>query len=92
MILGFKDQATRDLFDGLDSRSARTIPKEIWDVARRKLDQLNRATTIQDMRAPPNNRLMKFGGGYKVRINDQYRMTFKFSGGNASDVLVSDTH
>lgn len=92
MILGFKDQATRDLYDGLDSKAARTIPKAIWEVARRKLDQLNRATSIQDMRAPPNNRLMKFGNGYKVRINDQYRMTFVFAGGNATDVQISDTH
>jgi len=92
MILGFKDQATRDVYDGLDSRAARRIPRELWEVARRKLDQLNRAATIQDMRAPPNNRLMKFGNGYKVRVNDQYRMTFNFDRGNATDVLISDTH
>lgn len=92
MILSFGSQATRDVYDGLESRAARTIPKELWGVARRKLDQLNAATTIQDMRAPPNNRLMKFGNGYKIRVNDQYRLTFNFDKGNATDVLISDTH
>jgi toxin HigB-1 len=44
------------------------------------------------MKAPPNNRLMKYAGGYKIRVNDQYRITFKFERGNATDVMVSDTH
>jgi proteic killer suppression protein len=92
MILGFKDTATRDIYDGLDSKAARQIPKELWAISRRKLDQLNRATSIDDMRAPPNNRLMKYKDGYKIRVNNQYRITFKFDNGNATDVLVSDTH
>lgn len=92
MILSFKDQATKDIYDGLDSKAARKIPKEVWVVARRKLDQLNRAITTDDMKAPPNNRLMKFRDGFKVRVNDQYRLTFKFANGNATDVLISDTH
>ena len=92
MILGFKDTATRDIYDGLDSKPARQIPKELWAIARRKLDQLNRAATIEDLRAPPNNRLMKYKGGYKIRVNNQYRITFKFDKGNATEVCVSDTH
>lgn len=92
MILGFKDAATQDIYDGLASKAARQIPKELWVVIRRKLDQLNRATTIEDMRAPPNNRLMKYKSGYKIRVNDQYRVTFKFDKGHATEVLVSDTH
>jgi proteic killer suppression protein len=72
--------------------SVARIPKYLWPIVRRKLDQLNRAATIKDMKAPPNNRLMKLGGGYKIRVNDQYRITFKFGKGNATDVLVSDTH
>ena len=44
------------------------------------------------MKAPPNNRLMKFGNGYKIRVNDQFRITFTFSKGNADNVLISDTH
>lgn len=92
MILSFKDQATRDVYDGVESKAARTIPKDIWAVARRKLDQLDAAVTVNDMKAPPNNRLMPWKGGYKVRINDQFRMTFKFKDGNATDVMISDTH
>lgn len=92
MIVGFKDGTTRDIYDGLESKAARQIPKELWPIVRRKLDLLNRATTIEDMKAPPNNRLMKFGSGYKIRVNDQFRITFKFDKGNATDVLVSDTH
>ena len=92
MILGFKDAATRDIYDGLASKSAREVPTELWPIVRRKLDQLNRAITVEDMKAPPNNRLMKYAGGYKIRVNDQYRITFKFAGGNATDVMVSDTH
>jgi proteic killer suppression protein len=92
MILAFNGQTTQDIYDGLDSKAARKIPKPLWPIVRRKLDQLNRSATIEDMKAPPNNRLVKFGGGYKIRVNDQYRITFKFDKGNATDVLVSDTH
>ena len=92
MILSFEDQTTKDIYDGLDSKAARKLPKDVWAVARRKLDQLNRAVSTEDMRAPPNNRFMKFEDGFKIRVNDQYRMTFKFDNGNATDVLISDTH
>ena len=92
MILGFQDETTRDIYDGLDSKKARRIPKDLWPLVRRKLDQLNRAAQIEDMKAPPNNRLMKFGNGYKIRVNDQFRITFTFSKGNADNVLISDTH
>ena len=92
MILGFQDETTRDIYDGLDSKKARRIPKDLWPLVRRKLDQLNRAAQIEDMKAPPNNRLMKFGKGYKIRVNDQFRITFTFARGNADNVLVSDTH
>ena len=92
MILGFQDETTRDIYDGLDSKKARRIPKDLWPLVRRKLDQLNRAAQIEDMKAPPNNRLMKFGNGYKIRVNDQFRITFTFSKGNADNVLITDTH
>jgi toxin HigB-1 len=92
MILSFHDETTRDIYDGLESKKARQVPKELWPIVRRKLDQLNRAIRIEDLKAPPNNRLMKFGQGYKIRVNDQFRITFKFANGNATEVLVADTH
>lgn len=92
MIVNFKDRATEDVYHGADTKAARSIPKNIWPIARRKLDLLNRARTLADLTVPPGNDFMKYRSGYKIRVNDQYRLTFKFENGNATDVLISDTH
>ena len=96
MILDFADQATEDLFHGLNSKHSRRIPQEVWQVAVRKLDMLNAATDLRDLRVPPSNRLEvlkgKLAGYHSIRINDQYRIVFRWSGGNAADVKITDYH
>ncbi len=96
VIRSFEDKATEDIFNGTGSKAARSIPHAIWPPARRKLDALNAATTPRDLAVPRGNRLEelrgKRAGTWSIRINDQYRITFKFSSGDATDVLIEDYH
>lgn len=96
VISGFADQTTEDIFHGVDSKSARSVPKDVWPVARRQLDMLNAAHELRDLRSPPGNRLEalkgSLAGKYSVRINDQFRVVFSFGGGNAGAVQILDYH
>lgn len=92
MINSFADRTTEDIYHGSETKAARRIPKELWPIARRKLDMLNRATALQDLKSPPGNRLKRIGTLYAIRINDQFRITFDFEAGNASEVLITDYH
>ena len=96
VIANFADRAAEDIFHGVDSKTARAIPRDLWPVARRKLDMLNAARIIEDLRIPPANRLEKLkgdlAGRYSVRINDQFRIVFRFDGGQAHDVTIVDYH
>ena len=96
MIKSFGSKGTKDLFHGIPSREARRIPQTIWRVAWRKLDMLNAAVQLEDLRVPPGNRLEALKGEkkgkYSIRINDQYRIVFTFKEGNASEVEIMDYH
>ncbi|MBI2889394.1 MAG: type II toxin-antitoxin system RelE/ParE family toxin [Nitrospirae bacterium] len=96
MITDFRDRTTQDIYDGTNSKAARKIPKPVQRVARRKLDMLNAARTVQDLSAPPGNRLEALKGHlrgrHSIRINDQYRLVFKFENGSASSVWITDYH
>lgn len=97
VIESFKDRGTEDVFDGRVSRAARTTcPRSLWPVARRKLDQLNRVTEVRDLAVPPGNRLEKLkrdrAGQYSIRINDQYRICFRWEAGDAREVEITDYH
>ncbi|MFH0989608.1 MAG: type II toxin-antitoxin system RelE/ParE family toxin [bacterium] len=96
MIINFADQTTEDIFNGLDTKHARRIPSTVWKIAIRKLDLLNAAHELKDLRVPPANRLEalkgKWIGLYSIRINDQLRVVFKWSDGNAKDVQIIDYH
>lgn len=97
VIVSFGDRATEDIFNGLDTRRARqTLPVHLWSVACRKLDMVNAARELIDLRIPPNNHLEALKGNLKgwcsIRINDQYRVIFQFSNGNAIDVTIVDYH
>jgi proteic killer suppression protein len=96
VIVSFGDKATRDVFDGTDSKDARSIPRQLWAVALRKLDMLNAARDLMDLRAAPSNRLEKLKGNlagrWSIRVNDQYRVIFKFANGNAEHVQIVDYH
>jgi len=94
----FADAGTRDIFDGLDTKAARkTLPKALWPVARRKLDMIQAASRLEDLRIPPGNRLEVLKGSlegfYSVRINDQYRVIFRWDEQEgAQDVRIVDYH
>lgn len=97
MIKSFADAATEAVYDGVDSRPARRrCPPGLWSVARRKLDQLNRVTDIRELRAPPGNRLERLrgdrSGQHSIRINDQYRICFRWENGHADEVEITDYH
>lgn len=96
MIRSFADATTDDIFNGINSKAARRIPKDILPVIRRKLDAVNAAAEVNDLRQPPGNRLEALQGDLKgrfsIRVNDQYRITFRFDAGQADDVLCEDYH
>jgi proteic killer suppression protein len=96
MILNFQDRTTEDIYNGDDTKAARSIPRTIWKVAARKLDLLNAARDVQDLKVPPGNRLEMLKGNrkgwYSIRINDQYRIVFQWNDGNAKDVGIVDYH
>jgi len=93
MIRGFACPETERLFN--DEASPR-LPTQIQRVARRKLLLLNQARRLDDMRAPPGNRLEALkgdrAGGHSIRINDQWRICFRWQGTGAFDVEIVDYH
>jgi proteic killer suppression protein len=96
VIRSFADQATADVYLGVESKVARRIPKPLWPVIRRKLDVLHRARALSDLRLPSGNRLEALKGNrageWSLRVNDQYRLTFKFEDGHAHEVACEDYH
>ena len=96
MIQSFADETSADLFRDRNTRAARRIPRDIWRVARRKLKALDVAAQLQDLTIPAGNRLEPLkgdqAGRYGIRINDQYRVTFRWEQGHAHEVRVEDYH
>ena len=97
MIVTFKNQATEDIYNGVASKLARKVcPQSIWRVAVRKLDQLDSVIALEELRIPPGNRLEVLSGDKKgefsIRINEQYRICFKWSESGPYDVEVTDYH
>jgi proteic killer suppression protein len=93
MIHDFQDDETRSILEG---RVAKSLPSEIQSTARRKLRYLNEAVDVGDLRAPPGNRLEKLSGDrdrqYSIRINDQWRICFRWEDDGAHDVEIVDYH
>ena len=97
MIRSFRNHGTEDVFDGADTRAARrTCPRTLWTVARRKLDQINRVQQLRELAVPPGNRLESLRGErrgqHSIRINDQYRICFRWEAGHADEVEITDYH
>ena len=99
MILSFADQETADIYNGIDSKKARKrLSNVLWEKAQMKLDMLNKAIKLEDLKAPPNNKLEKLeralAGKHSIRINDQYRIVFKWEQDKlgASEVKITDYH
>jgi toxin HigB-1 len=97
VILSFADKGTEDVFDGIRSKDARAVcPSDLWAVARRKLTQINRVHDLAELAVPPGNRLELLkgdrAGRYSIRINDQYRVCFRWQEGCADEVEITDYH
>ena len=96
MVRSFADETTQDIWNGTHSKAARRIARELWPNVRRKLDQLDAITRLEDLRVPPGNRLHGLGGDrrgfHAVRVNDQYRIVFRFEGPDAFEVRCTDYH
>ena len=95
MIRSWADKATEDVYDGANSRAARTIPRNAWAALRRKLDRLEAARELRDL-SDPGLRLEPLKGDrrgrYSLRVNLQYRITFRWQDGDAYDVRCEDYH
>ena len=93
MIISFDDKETRKIWEG---ERIKGLSSEIQEIARRKLRMLNNSQNINDLMIPPSNRLEKLKGNlkdyYSIRINDQWRIVFKWNNGNAEQVQVVDYH
>jgi proteic killer suppression protein len=96
MIESFGNDLAKDLFDDRQTRATRSFPQELRRQARRKLLYLHDAAELKDLRVPPGNRLEALKGDMKgfhsIRINDQWRVVFRWANGNAFDVAIRDYH
>lgn len=97
MIKSFADDASRDIFDGVNSkRSRKILDSKLLPIARRKLDMIDVAITLNDLKIPPANHLELLNGNLKgkhsVRINDQYRIVFRWTNQGVEDVEIIDYH
>ena len=96
MIISFGDDATADLYHGRRTKRVRKLPQDILHRALVRLDVLNTAHSLIDLRSPPGNRLEALGGNWtgfhSIRINQQWRIVFRWEGGNAYDVQITDYH
>ena len=93
MIVSFGSKETESIWNGT---RVRKMPLDIQNIGRRKLRMLNNSQDLNDLRIPPSNRLEKLTGKlkafYSIRINKQWRIIFKWSNGNASEVEIIDYH
>ncbi|MBA3885190.1 MAG: type II toxin-antitoxin system RelE/ParE family toxin [Acidobacteria bacterium] len=96
MIQSFSDETTADLFRERNTRAARRIPRDLWRVVQRKLKLLDSAARLDDLVVPAGNRLERLkgqrAGRHSIRVNDQYRATFRWENGHAFEVCVEDYH
>ena len=93
MIISFGSKETRKIWEG---ERVKRFSTELQEMARRKMRMLNNSQTTNDLQIPPSNRLEKLKGNlkdyYSIRINDQWRIIFKWDSGIAQDVKIVDYH
>lgn len=93
MIVSFGNKDTLKIWEG---ERVRGMANDLQEIARRKLRMLNNSVSLIDLQIPPSNRLEKLKGNlrdfYSIRINDQWRIIFKWSNGIASEVEIIDYH
>lgn len=93
MIKTFADRRTNELYE---SGKSKRLPPGMWERALRRLEYLDLATSVTDLKVPPSNRLHKLerdrAGQYSISVNDQWRVCFRFEDGDAYDVEITDYH
>ena len=97
MIESFKDKASEDIFNGINSKVARkACPQTLWRIASRKLDQLDSVQSLDELKIPPGNQLESLSGDrlseYSIRINNQYRICFMWGESGPFNVEITDYH
>jgi proteic killer suppression protein len=93
MITSFGTKETEKIWNG---DRVKNLPQEIQQIGRRKLRMLNNSQNLIDLKVPQSNKLEKLSGKmsdfYSIRLNDQWRIVFKWDDGNSSDVTIMDYH
>ena len=97
MIESFGDGPTKDIFNGRNTKKARKVCHvELWSLAARKLDQLDSVESLSELNIPPGNKLEPLKGEregqHSIRINDQYRICFRWTDSGPADVQIIDYH
>ncbi|MEA3437911.1 MAG: type II toxin-antitoxin system RelE/ParE family toxin [Thermodesulfobacteriota bacterium] len=97
MIQSFRNKGTEDIFNGKNTKNARKIcPRSLWKIASRKLDQIDSVQFLEELRIPPGNNLEALSrnriGENSIRINDQYRICFKWTTNGPDRVEIADYH
>lgn len=97
MIRNFLNKGSENIFNGKNTKKARKLlPLKLWTVASRKLDQLDSVSIFNDLKVPPGNMLESLSGNregqFSIRINDQYRIRFKWDNTEPFDVEITDYH
>jgi len=97
MILSFATHGTEDIFNGRSTKVARrTCPQSLWSIAGRKLDQIDSVESLGGLRIPPGNCLEQLAGSrrgqFSIRINDRYRICFRWTETGPADVEIVDYH
>ena len=97
MIQSFKNIGTEDIFNGRNTKEARNLcPRSLWNITTRKLDQLDSVQALEELRIPPGNKLEALRGNrngeHSIRINDQYRICFRWTEVGPDKVEITDYH
>jgi proteic killer suppression protein len=97
VIQSFKNSGTEDIFNGVNSKEARrTCPSSLWVIAIRKLDQLDSVNLLIELHVPPGNQLEALSGNrrgqHSIRINDRYRLVFRWTENGPDQVEIVDYH
>jgi proteic killer suppression protein len=96
VIQSFADTTSADLFRDRNTRAARRIPRVLWRAVQRKLTLIDAAARLDDLVVPAGNRLELLkgdqAGRHSIRVNERYRVTFRWENGHAYEVRVEDYH
>ena len=96
VIQSFADAFSQDIYDGVSNGRTKRYPASVLSVTYRKLDMLNAAHVLSDLASPPGNRLESLrgdlAGRHSIRINDQFRILFRWTDAGPADVKVTDDH